>query len=354
MPTESPIEYSFARTPVEYDDAVRFYRQTLPASARVIELLEWRRRIPQQDLRPLTFLARMDGRVVGAMNVVPQPLLVGANAVRAAWQQDSVVDRSLRGRGIGRELINRSAVGCDVDVVLAKGTSPAMYALRKSCGFRDVARSNCLVKVLAANRFGTSAKHYLYGLALRGISSVQRRPQRTSVQTRKLHEFGPEFDALATSPRRSTEVRAAKDSAYLNWRYRGCPGRDYVIVGALDANEAGAAVVNLALTHRMGPAPEHSAWLVDILCDHSQTPLVVALIRAGVDQCRAAGAGSVFTFATSERVRTCLQREGFVETRQTPQFTFRVERKDGELERMLHEHLSWSFCHGDGDNELYD
>jgi GNAT superfamily N-acetyltransferase len=352
MATESPVEYSFARTPVEYDAAVRFYRQMLPASARVIELLEWRRRIPLQELAPMTFVARLDGRVVGAMNVVPQPLVAGGRALKAAWQQDSVVDKSLRGRGIGRELINRSAVG--YDVVLAKGTSPPMYALRKSCGFRDVARSNYLVKVLAARHFGNSAKHLLYGLALRGLSIAQRRPQRTSLQTRVLHEFGPEFDGLASSPHRATEVRAAKDSAYLNWRYRGCPGRDYQIVGAVDANGTAAAVVNVALTHGMGPAPAHSAWIVDIVCDASQTSTIVGLVRECVSLCRAAGAGSVFTFATSHRVSNCLQREGFVETRQKPPFTYRVERKDDELERMLHHELSWSFCHGDGDNELYD
>jgi GNAT superfamily N-acetyltransferase len=352
MTSSSSIEYAFARTPVEYDEAVHFYRRALPAGERVIELMNWRRHHPQPAFAQLTFLARLEGTVVGAINVVPQPLIIGETVVNAAWHADSVVDSAFRGQGIGRELITQSADG--YDVVLAKGTSPTMYGLRKSCGYRDVARSNYLVKVLAANRFGRSTKHHLYGLALRGIALKQRRRQPTSLRTQQLEEFGRDFDALSTSPRRRSEVRLAKDSTFLNWRYRACPGRNYVLVGLLGAGQTGAGVVNVELTHRMGPAPEYAAWIVDLICDDSQASVIVALIRECVAQCRAAGAGSVFTFATSERVRTCLRREGFVETQQTPQFTYRLGKQNVELERRLRDDLSWSFCHGDCDNELYD
>jgi hypothetical protein len=274
------------------------------------------------------------------MNVVPVSLHVGDKVLKAAWQQDSVVSDSMRGRGIGRELINRSAAG--FDMILAKGTSDAMYKLRKACGFQDVANSNYLVKVLSPRRFGPSAKHKAYGSVLAAMSLLKRRPQRASVATRASTQFGPEFDQFR-DPMSPSEVRLVKCSRYLNWRYVGCPGRDYRIVETMGRHSSkGAAVVTTRQT----------AWIVDLLCDYSDTDVLVSLIRASVEACRGAGAASVHTFATSKRVRECLRREGFIEVPHTPRFTYRPAR--AELDPTQLATYDWAFCHGDGDIELYD
>lgn len=339
--TGALVEYGFASTASEEAEATAFYRKTFSPSTRVVDLLEWRRNA-QPTARNASFLARSGGEVVGAMNLVPVDLRVGDRAVKAAWQQDSVVSPELRGRGIGRELINRSATA--FEVLLAKGTSDAMYQLRKSCGFRDVVNSNYLVRVLSPARFGTGVKRRIYGVALAAMSLSQRRPQRTSRATRPLDGFGADFDRLARAARPTPEIAPVKDSAYLNWRYLQCPGREYRVIGSTSAEgDTGAAIIRHGST----------AWLVDVVCDHSDIDSLVALIRASVADCRAAGAASVNTFATSGRARAALRREGFVEVSRTPRFTYRWTAQRGPFDGADLSSLDWTFWHGDGDIEFY-
>jgi GNAT superfamily N-acetyltransferase len=337
--TRAQATYGFAVTPSDEEAAREFYRRMFPASARVVELLEWRSRTPQASGGNSTFVARLEGQLVGAMNLVPFELRAGDRVFKAAWQQDSVVSEVMRGQGIGRELINRSAAA--YDVVLAKGTSEAMYKLRKSCGFRDVVNSNYLVRVLSPVRFGTSSKHRAYALALGALSLLARRRQQTTLNTQPLDRFGIEFDELADASRGPREIRPIKPSAFLNWRYRECPGRNYKIIGSIGSEGLTGAVV---------VTQGHMSWIVDLLSDNSDATLI-ALIRASVKSCRANGAASIHTFATSEVARRCLRREGFVEVPRTPQFTYRAVPA---VDQALQQNLDWLFWHGDGDFELYD
>jgi GNAT superfamily N-acetyltransferase len=341
--TETAIEYQLARTADEEAAVAEFYRRMFPKSSRVVDLLEWRKREPLRSGGNSTMVARLNGEIVGAMNLVPVSLRVGSSVFKAVWQQDSMVSPSMRGRGVGRELINRSAA--DYEVLLAKGTNEGMYKLRKAAGFLDVANSNYLVRVLSPAAFGTDPKHVFYGIALGAMSMVQRRPQRGALGTKVLDSFGDEFDRLAHGARVAPEIRQVKDRTYLNWRYRDCPGREYRIVGAGNGDGvAGAAVLTVRKT----------AWIADLLCDNSDSATVVSLIRASIATCRASGAGSVRVFATSETARRYLKREGFVEVPQTPRFTYRPTTAGGDFEQAVKTGLDWNFSHGDGDIELYD
>jgi GNAT superfamily N-acetyltransferase len=340
--TQSSIEYATASSAGDRAQAVAFYRRMFQTSSRVVDLYEWIIQDSDASGGLSTFLARSDGEVVGAMNLVPVTVRVHGRKLSGCWQQDSIVSKSMRGQGVGRELINRSATA--FDIVLAKGTSEAMYGLRKACGFRDAPNANYLVKILDPLRTGPSVKHKAFGAALAAVSLLQRRFRRTTVETRTLNRFDEAFDRLAEEPA-TGDVRPVKGSRYLNWRYGTCPGREYTIIGSLSRTGVSGGVV---VTTRQ------TAWIVDLLCDHADADSLVSLVRSAVECCRRSGSASVHTFATSQSIRNVLRQEGFVEIPRTPHFTFRGGVPGSEIDEELRPELGWAFHHGDGDIELYD
>jgi len=66
--------------------------------------------------------------------VVPASVTLKGSMLRASWQEDSLVLKTMRGKGVGEKLVIDGAKGWDI--VLAKGTSKAIFKAVKFCGER--------------------------------------------------------------------------------------------------------------------------------------------------------------------------------------------------------------------------
>lgn len=321
---------------------LEFYRHHLEAGDRVATLYHWRGHDSASGgSRPVG--AWSGDELLGTVNVVPLGLLGYGNHWRACWQQDSIVSAAARGKGVGRALV-MSALG-NWPVVLAKGTSEAMYALRKSAGFIDVPDDTYLLKVLRpfARNGGLKRRLLTPAVYLRGLLAYVRR-HRSRLECRLLDSFGPFYDGLAARLKDRPYLTPFKPASYLNWRYRTCPVRTYEIVEALSgAGPVGAVVLRL-------PVPQDpDAWLVDVLADPGDDDVMATLLWAAIDTARSLRVPVLRAFASSPSVRVSLRRAGFMNTRSTPHFTF----LPGSSGRDIPDAAAWNFWHGDGDVELY-
>lgn len=316
-----------------------FHRAHSRESSRFLQYWQWRKQAPESCGKEEVAIAFWQGGIVGSVGAVTAPITFAGRKICAAWQQDSLVAPSARGKGIGRALVEKSAEGWDQ--VMAKGTSDAMYALRRSVGFLDVPNSTCLLRVLKPRwrkralrqRLGEMAI-WLWGKALgsRGISSRQC--------LFDMNSFDSRFDELALLRSMWPGLRPYKDSAYLNWRYFQCPARKYTVIGSTQA--AAAAVLGLA------SKTAAEGWIVDLICDWRNTADIQDLLAGGVDRLQQLGAERIWAFATMPQARRMLRRLGFVATSVTPRFTMRAKASSD-----LPATIVADFWHGDGDAELY-
>ena len=287
-------------------------------------------------------IAKYDGKVVGCVGIVPANIHGCGNTVRACWQQDSLVDRAMRGKGVGKRLVEKAAEGWDL--LLAKGTSLPMYGLRKSLGFLDARNSNYMVRVSRPRKFGFSAKRLVEYLLWiwRMIVVGPRIDDRISVC--RVEEFDRSFDALAEGLKQKNVFKLHKDHRYLNWRYVSCPGKEYGIFKAGGDDARGAVVVAI---NRSDP---QEAWIIDLICSDNDKQSGLALIRTAVRYLENSGASRIWVFSTMLTVRRWFMRYGFVPTKFTPRFTYRAANK--EITEKVGT-VEWDFWHGDGDLELY-
>ena len=330
--------------PEERTRLFEFYAAHLPAADRIRTLYTWRLSDAASSGGIRTLVAMSGSAIVAATSVVPLQVGLGGARLGAAWQQDTVVAEGHRGSGIGRRLVEMSAEG--YPLVTSKGTLPPMYALKKRMGFIDVPRSNYLLRVLAPVAASGSVRKRLGLPLLYGISKLRRVDHRRSpVPTRTVTHFDSDFDSLCARITRGSEVSPVKDSGYLNWRYARCPVRSYWIIQADDPGGGvrGGAVV------RPNPAPYTDAWLVDMIVEVDDRETQHALLNACFRQLRRSRASCLRTFATSPRIRLLLKERGFMETADSPRFTFRFASPNPEFQAS-----AWNFWHGDADTELLD
>ncbi len=330
-------------TPDDRQRLFQVWKEHLPGGHRVVEIYAWRESDSAASGGNSPHVAEHEGAIAGVINEVGLTLGWGGQRISASWQTDVVVSPAMRGKGVVTQLMQR--LTAETAFVLGKGTTAAMHAAKKRFGFRDVPHATFLVCPLTPLYPGGSlGKRVKYAMGyLTGW--WHRRPAASgSLRVSAAGEFGPEFDVLAESLGKGDTLTPWKSSAYLNWRYFGCPGRSYRVVRA-----DGPTGLRGAIVLRGPEGVEREAWIVDLVAGPADTATVDALVRAARNELSAKGAAAIWIFATSLRIRARLHRAGFLNTRRTPHFTYFVS---GALP-FDPAAVEWNFFDGDGDCELY-
>lgn len=327
------------------DRLLNFFRDQLPAYHRFAELWAWRKDGLPASGGESAAVAIYRGDIVGAIGIVPVRLMVSGHSIQACWQQDSLVSPAMRGKGVGKKLVEEAAKG--FDLVMAKGTSDAMYRLRKSLGFKDVMNGELMVRVLQP-RFDRTidwktriVEFLLFGWGTT-VDAIQRNKSKSTESVSPISRFDSTFDDVAQRCANGLVVRPWKDSNYLNWRYSCCPGRDYRILQHSGKNLSDVMVLN-----RTGD----EGWIVDYVYSPEGSAGFASLLARGLNEFRTSGVRRAYAFSTHSEIRRQLRQFGFISTGRSPRFTYRT-RSGSKLGSYLSSH-PWDFWHGDGDVELY-
>lgn len=330
--------------PDDENDLLAFYKSNLDEYDRFACYWEWRKEnLPFSMTEKALMAVHETTKIVGCVGLVPVDICLPDKAISACWQQDSMVSSSVRGQGIGKKLVEKAHDGCDL--TLAKGTSTAMYGLRKALGYKDVPRSNYMIRVCRSKGIqGSIMKKSLFNVL--GLWSklffFPKKNQKITVQ--QINEFDDSFDDLDAAFIGDNTLRLRKGKDYLNWRYTRCPGKEYTLFKAGLENTRGAIIVNCT-----GPESDEG-WVVDMICDNKDRDCAYALIRAAISYFNDNQVSRIWCFATHPNARKWFYRFGFATTNQSPRFTYHA------VDKKLQETLSgchWDFWHGDGDVELY-
>ena len=96
------------------------------------------------------FVAQLDGKVAGMLTLSHYPVPTGLKI----WIEDVVVDEAMRGRSIGRLLVQRAigyagTLGDGTLMLTSRPTREAANALYRSCGFEFKETNNYTMKITA-------------------------------------------------------------------------------------------------------------------------------------------------------------------------------------------------------------
>ncbi|MFZ5568868.1 MAG: hypothetical protein ACOZF0_00580 [Thermodesulfobacteriota bacterium] len=329
----------------EEPDLLRFYQANLDRYDLFQTLWSWRNGNAGASGGETAVIAGRENRLVGAVGIVPVDMRINGEPIRASWQQDSLIAASERGKGVGKKLV--SAAAEPYDLVMAKGTSRAMYGLRKSMGYSDVPYSDYL---LAVNSPETRLKHPAKSLLFRMLwlwkQLLPLPRENADLPVREISAFEEAaYDHLAEKMSRGGTFGPYKSAAYLNWRYMACPVKQYTVFQAGNDDPRGAVVLGFSAEAPM------DGWVVDLICPSDDKQCACRLLTAAMRFFKQRRFNKIWTFATLPAARRWLLRFGFVPTRISPRFTCKF--KDESRTPASSPDIPWNIWHGDGDLELY-
>lgn len=320
-----------------------FIEQTLNCGTEFRELWHWREKGLPESGGEQAVLALKGDEVVGCVGIVPLSVSINGRIKEAIWQQDSLVSKSMRGLGLGKDLVLSAEEGRQL--IMAKGTSAAMYGLRKVIGYADVPLSDYLIAVYHPFETGWTTKTIM-ALTLSLWQKILLLPRRKeALPIKEISRFGNEYDDLTAAIALEPGIMPLKNSAYLNWRYFRCPLKKYTVFEAGKDRPRGAIVLGMSNKNPM------EGWLVDMLCASEDRICAYSLLAEARRYFIRRKIKHVMAFATQPAARRWLMRFGFVPTRRSPRFTYKYKNNDSSPVFLQKAH--WNFWHGDGDLDLY-
>ena len=184
----------------EKEKYINYFLKEHQNGRTIVEIYKWMQNRKEFGSIPESYAAWSDSIIVGAVNVIPVDLTLNRVKIKGAWQQDSLVSKKFRGKGVGRQLI--SAASENKEMIIAKGTTLPMYKLRKSIGYSDVPNSNILIKVLNpfVPQYGLK-KVFIYML-LYTYSKLKFYNDKTKLKISEITFFDKTFDIKVKSKRR--------------------------------------------------------------------------------------------------------------------------------------------------------
>jgi GNAT superfamily N-acetyltransferase len=279
---------------------------------------------------------------------MPVRLWWGGREVQASWGMDVFVNAAARGRGVGAQLF--TTWSDHVEVALGLGLTPSSHGLFKKLRYHDLGPVPFFQKVLdpravAERRLGP----VLGGLAapVLGTALALRHPSRAlphdDVSVRPCASFSADFDRLWERARGSYRMCVRRDAAYLDWKYRRCPHKQYDVRAAF----RGDTLAGYAVSRHEDYRGLRLGWIIDVFADSGDHAAKHALLGAVLDEFQARGVARAQAFSLGAPLADDLRRRGFRETASPMQFC--VRSRVGGDEDVLGDRGSWHVVFGDSD-----
>jgi hypothetical protein len=288
----------------------RIFGDTKAAARRASWVWQYERN-PQSPDGPVVYVARDRSRPLGQIGTMPVTVWWGGREVRGAWGIDYFVNPDAEGLGHGIALARTWME--NVDVALALGLARTSYLICLRLGFRDLGHVPFFQAALdpaaiVGRRYGRLAGW----LAVPVSAIVRRRARRRApisagVEVRPASSIDGAYDALWERARGSFDVCVRRDAAYVRWRYRDAPNKEYEILEARrDGQLTGFAVIRHEDYRglRLG-------WIVDLFAAAHDRPTRDALLTAAMRAFAEARVARVQVLCTSDALAADLGRHGF-------------------------------------------
>jgi len=266
------------------------------------------------DFEDSFLLAFDDERLVGALGLVPTAFDVGGEAVEGTWLSNWLSHPDYRNRGIGVFLLKRAMER--FRVVATTSISKFAEPIYRGLDFNYLKLMERLLfvidpeQVLSLMKDPTPADERL----IRELAARSRRAETAESGVEPDDGFPPDVDEFIRRVKPPRVLMAARDRAYLEWRYGDHPMIEYhPFVVRCGGRVEGLAVARIELVRGRS---ERVGRLLEWFASDRGRPELAARVLGFF---RARSCGFVDFFCTSARFATDLKDLGFACESENPQ-----------------------------------
>lgn len=237
---------------------------------------------------PGILVAELNGNIVGIIGTNAVRIRTPRGVVKAVWAGDLLIDPAIRGKGIGKKLVD--AWKESGAVAVGKGFGPIAYSLYVNRGFKGIWGFTRLHIVLSRTRLAmkllrAGERRNLLRLARTGFGRPERSNEGEGVSI-SLGDAPPrDMGALWESAMRSYAFAFERDERYIAWRFTAHPFHRYRFIEARRGGQlSGLAVVRIT----SGRIP--TGVVADLIADPRDEETVRALMRGAISHLKSQGA----------------------------------------------------------------
>ena len=264
--------------------------------------------------------AETAGRVVASYSNLPVRLKLGAATVTAAQAVDAMVSADYRRQKLFYQLARRTYQALDeanINLTYVFPATAIRAAFVNQLNYAEVGPVPRFVKVVRAAELGRSLGHSGPKSALDQLAWFGARAAQTAigpangdqdVHVGELRQLDDRFDRLWQQASQGFPIATVRDAAYLTWRYRQNPLRNYLILAAERGHELVGYVV-------LSFNPEQQiAYLVELIVAPADQAAGHALLEQASQHARQAGCAQMQCWMLPHQsfYVGLLKRSGFV------------------------------------------
>ncbi|HEV7390487.1 MAG TPA: hypothetical protein VGO08_02500 [Burkholderiales bacterium] len=308
---------------------------------------------PHRDRsKPVFWVCKQDGIVVGQQASVPVILKVGDDEYRASWGIDLMVRREWRLKGVAPAL--SAAYESSADILLGLGMSPAAVRSYSRAGWSDMGRLRFAVRPLNARACAQAlqSRGWLARLVpnvLVGGSSAFLAGMARSFNgcvLEPVREFDERVDNVWRTSADDYRVLVKRDFTSLRWRFDQFPEparyRRYYMV-------RGSGVLGYAVVRMDRWRGHEIGRIVDYLAPRRYLRPLLAL---AIEEMRAVGAAAVFVEQLHEEAAVVLGLLGCFPVAAVTQFMVKVQPRAATVAGMVNQARCWFATRGDSDSDM--
>lgn len=240
---------------------------------------------------PGIFVAEHDGRIVGIIGTNTVRIRTPNGVLKAVWAGDLLIDPTVRGKGIGKKLVD--AWKQSRPVAIGKGFGPIAYSLYVNRGFTGV--------------WGFTAMHIVLSRARLALRLLRASERKNLLRLAKVFALPParlrsdresSISASETPPREAAALWRSvagnyrfafeRDEEYFAWRFGAHPVHRYRFVEMRSA----AGLTGLAIV-RLAGGRNPMGVILDLIVDPRDEESVRALMKGAVSFLKSEGACAV-------------------------------------------------------------
>lgn len=302
---------------------------------------------------PIIVVAEDDSKIVGQCTLLPTKMWIDNEEVLAGQSVDTMISKDYRGKGIYKEMAEKSyklGIENDVKVRIGFPSQMAIKGLLDDMGGSLVTNISLFMHIYRLDNFLKAVVKFKVLSKILGVPGLLivkliRKEKKIVINNnytfKDIDEFDEDFDELWDKIKVDSRIMSKRDSKFLNWRIKNHPDNDYKTIGTYLKDElVGYIILKLENKTVRKASKLKLGSIVDII--GTDEDVMAALYYEARKYFKKQKADFVVTWLTdSIETKELFTKLGFQKSKSDIPFVVKTLNEDLKLEELIKKEESW-------------